>query len=165
MLPQGSRITKDWSDTLPLDPLLDWDPSPLDQDPLLLETLNDSLYDGNYNCDIIMVFTNHAWLRQNIPILGTIIWWKRERPPPLEITLLPMWVKLLILGTLCLPGRNGISHELCLWFNLLSCLLLFQKLLNVDCPLITQPKTYLRCYYSSQQTYDDSLKADNPWTQ
>ena len=37
------------SDTLPLDPLLlDWDPSPLDQDPLLLETLNDSLYDGNY---------------------------------------------------------------------------------------------------------------------
>ena len=56
MLPQGSRITKDWSDTL--DPLLlDWDPSPLDQDPLLLETLNDSLYDngGNYNCDIIMV--------------------------------------------------------------------------------------------------------------
>ena len=46
------------SDTLPLDPLLlDWDPSPLDQDPLLLETLNDSLYDngGNYNCDIIMV--------------------------------------------------------------------------------------------------------------
>ena len=43
-----------------------------------------------------------------------------------------------------------------------SCLLLFQKSLNVDCPLITQPKTYLRCYYSSLQTYDDSLKADNP---
>ena len=47
-IPQGSRITKDWSDTLPLDPLLlDWDPSPLDQDPLLLDPLNESLYDND----------------------------------------------------------------------------------------------------------------------